>query len=661
MARDFVKDLSSVKQFNSELSKSKDTLESLKGVGKDLSISLLKVAESTNQSRKYSKENLDFAKQQTTAGKNILNVLNQQNKGGKLSTIIAKARLRLTRLTADKSNEVTQELFEQYDKQQKVTNEIKKQSKFKAEFAKNLKKSVLKLLGMGGLIGSIVKGFKAFSARVDELGTAFGVIGTKELRDDLIEAERQVAGIGMNLQDVITITSTLTDNFGLSTDEAANLSAKIADSGKALGLNVNESADLFGSLISIGQLSADQAENFAESTYQLAQANKVNPKAVMQDMAKSSQLIAKFGADNLQSISKAAIQARKLGLELSTVDSISSSLLNFQDSITKQFEAEVILGRRLDLQRARQLALTGDLSSMMDEVLKQVGGEAKFNKMNVLERQALADTIGVSVGEMAKLVKKTGELETPKSFFDMLGQDAQSSLTTLTNKFTEFGVLFVQQIGPPLEKAGQLLLNFLQNSGFIDTIVGKVQFFGENVGKIMPKIEGFFENFGKRVESVKNGIIGFIDTIASLASVAAGAFAGAKLGAMTGTPIGAGIGMIIGGALGYFNKPVSVGAIFGGGSGGTTGGGEEMNDFISRPGMSPQSFSPSDTIVGVKGEFVDLSPLQNAIVASAVDIKPVVEAVEKLTDNMNEYFNGATGTAVRAIGAKTAEEITRLT
>ena len=168
----------------------------------------------------------------------------------------------------------------------KVTEESKKQSMFTAESAKNLAKSVLKLIGMGGLIGGIVAAFKGFSNRVDELGTAFGVIGTKELRDDLIEAERQVTGIGMNLQDVITITSTLTDNFGLSTDEAANLSAKIADSGKAMGLNVSESADLFGSLISIGQLSADQAENFAESTYQLAQANKVNPSAVMKDMAK---------------------------------------------------------------------------------------------------------------------------------------------------------------------------------------------------------------------------------------------------------------------------------------------------------------------------------------------------------------------------------------
>ena len=647
MARDFVKDLSTVKQFNSELSKSKDTLDSLEGVGKDLGNSLLKVADATNQSRKYSKENLDFAKQQSTAGKNILNVLNQQNKGGKLSTAIAKARLGLTRLTADKSNEVTQTLFDQYDTQQKVNDENKKQSRFSANFAKNLGNSVLKLIGMGGLIGGIVAAFKAFSNRVDELGTAFGVIGTKELRDDLIEAERQVTGIGMNLQDVITITSTLTNNFGLSTDEAANLSAKIADSGKALGLSVNESADLFGSLISIGQLSADQAENFAESTYQLAQANKVNPKAVMQDMAKSSQLIAKFGADNLQSISKAAIQARKLGLELSTVDSISSSLLNFQDSITKQFEAEVILGRRLDLQRARQLALTGDLSSMMDEVLKQVGGEAKFNKMNVLERQALADTIGVSVGEMAKLVKKTGELETPKSFFDMLGQDAQSSLTTLINEFTKFGVLFVQQIGPPLETAGQLLIDFLKNSGFIDKVIGKVTNFGAKVGEIMPKVEKFFETLGERIERTKTKVNNFIDAMMGIASTLKT------------------IGHIL--TLGVFSDAGFLGFnyLFGGGGNGAEvvngEGGEQMNDFISRPGMSPQSFSPSDTIVGVKGEFVDLSPLQNAIVASAVDINPVVEAVEKLTDNMNEYFNGATGTAVRAIGAKTAEEITRLT
>ena len=44
--------------------------------------------------------------------------------------------------------------------------------------------------------------------------------------------------------------------------------------------------------------------------------------------------------------------------------------------------AQVLLGRNINLDKARQLAFTGQHSQMMDEVLRQVGGEAEFNKMN---------------------------------------------------------------------------------------------------------------------------------------------------------------------------------------------------------------------------------------------------------------------------------------
>ena len=47
MARDFVKDLNSVEKFNQELDKSKNTLDALKGVGQDLGVTLLTVAEAT--------------------------------------------------------------------------------------------------------------------------------------------------------------------------------------------------------------------------------------------------------------------------------------------------------------------------------------------------------------------------------------------------------------------------------------------------------------------------------------------------------------------------------------------------------------------------------------------------------------------------------------
>ena len=72
MARDFVKDLSTVKQFNDELDKSHDMLNSLKGVGEDLGMSLLEAADATKKSRDYSEDNLDKAKQQSQVGKNIL-------------------------------------------------------------------------------------------------------------------------------------------------------------------------------------------------------------------------------------------------------------------------------------------------------------------------------------------------------------------------------------------------------------------------------------------------------------------------------------------------------------------------------------------------------------------------------------------------------------
>ena len=84
MARDFVKDLNTVTQFKNELDKSRDILNELCNVGKDLSKTLSDTATQTGLSRQYSKENLNNAKAQSKAGKDILNVLNQQIKGSKL-------------------------------------------------------------------------------------------------------------------------------------------------------------------------------------------------------------------------------------------------------------------------------------------------------------------------------------------------------------------------------------------------------------------------------------------------------------------------------------------------------------------------------------------------------------------------------------------------
>ena len=125
----------------------------------------------------------------------------------------------------------------------------------------------------------------------------------------------------------------------------------------------------------------------------------------MKDLASNAEFFAQFAKDGGMNIINAGIAARKLGLEMSTVASISESLLDFESSIEKQLEASLLIGRQINLDRARQLSLAGDQEGVMKEILKQVGGEAEFNRMNVIQRKALADSVGVNVEQLSRLVR----------------------------------------------------------------------------------------------------------------------------------------------------------------------------------------------------------------------------------------------------------------
>ena len=139
----------------------------------------------------------------------------------------------------------------------------------------------------------------------------------------------------------------------------------------------------------------------------------IAPEAVFNDLAENAEFFATNMKAGTKNVMNTAIQARKLGLNLSTVTKISESLLDFESSIEKQMEASMLLGRQLNLDKARQLAFMGKHTEMMDEVLKQVGGEAEFTKMLPIARQKLAESVGVDVGELARLAreKQTGVAE----------------------------------------------------------------------------------------------------------------------------------------------------------------------------------------------------------------------------------------------------------
>ena len=54
-------------------------------------------------------------------------------------------------------------------------------------------------------------------------------------------------------------------------------------------------------------------------------------------------------------------------------------------------EAELLLGRSLNLDRARAAALMGDQATLAEEIAGQVGTAEEFSNLNVIQQKALAD------------------------------------------------------------------------------------------------------------------------------------------------------------------------------------------------------------------------------------------------------------------------------
>ena len=199
--------------------------------------------------------------------------------------------------------------------------------------------------------------------------------------------------------DTLKTVAQLTNLYGLSAEEASELT---------------QQADLAGQETSDYTLEVKTSIQALKDRYDIA----LSEQEVMRATATASDAFVLSVGSSGKKIAEAAFQAKRLGLEMSGLENISSNLLNFEDSIAKEMEAELLIGRDLNLEKARQAALNNDLATVGKEVAKQIGSAAEFTNMNVLQQQALADSIGVSRDELAKMLK-TQELLAGTGFDDM--------------------------------------------------------------------------------------------------------------------------------------------------------------------------------------------------------------------------------------------------
>ena len=147
-------------------------------------------------------------------------------------------------------------LAQKFNKEKQITTQAVGQLK--------LQKLGNSLFGLGdellsGMLGTM-KGFInpwtamaaiaiAFSGTLDEIGGRFGAVGLQSLdvRNNLMDAQIEATKLGKGMEDVLTATTQLTDNFGVGLSEAIKLSASVIDTSVALGISTEATGDLIGS------------------------------------------------------------------------------------------------------------------------------------------------------------------------------------------------------------------------------------------------------------------------------------------------------------------------------------------------------------------------------------------------------------------------------
>ena len=269
-----------------------------------------------------------------------------------------------------------------------------------------LTKMLTKALGPVGLLIELFAAIKQSDKIVSDMAKNFGMsydaaLGMKKEMTNVAMSSGSVFVTSKGISETFSaINASLGTNAMLSEDMAVEFTKLRTMAGftneelvgiSNLMLGTNKTTDeITGQFIAQAKVSALQNGVLLNEQQLLKGIGKVSAATTL-SFGKQPGLIA-----------DAVSTAKSLGMELSKVDAIAGSLLDFESSIENELQAELLLGKDINLEKARQAALNNDLATVAKEISTQIGSSAEFSKMNRIQQEALAKAVGMGREDLAQ-------------------------------------------------------------------------------------------------------------------------------------------------------------------------------------------------------------------------------------------------------------------
>jgi hypothetical protein len=267
---------------------------------------------------------------------------------------------------------------------------------------------ITKALGPLGLIVQFVQGLLQADKETTELQKSMALTKTEALgfRMELMNAAGATGDINITSSKLLETFGALNKQFGFITNFATDTLVTMT---KLTGV-VGVSSESAGNLAAASELTGTSFEsNYKDvlgTSYELQRQSGVQMdlRDILEQTGKVTGTVrANLGANPAQ-IAKAITQAKLFGASLQDVANAGKSLLDFESSITAELEAELLLGKDINLERARAAALAGDQVTLAQELQKEAGTFSDFTKMNVIQQEALAKAMGMTSDQLADIL-----------------------------------------------------------------------------------------------------------------------------------------------------------------------------------------------------------------------------------------------------------------
>lgn len=365
----------------------------------------------------------------------------------------------------------------------------------------------------------IIKDFATdFFDRMSAITGQFGALGEdRRIVDGLFAAENTAIQFGFAMEDVVLSTAQLADNFGISFEQADDLTKTILPLSRQLGLSVDEAGALVATFMTSQGVTEEVAKNLAQGAFETAAIAGTNAPRVLKDLAGNTELVARFTADSLDNLVKAAAQARQFGLGIEQTATFAKGLLDIEGTIVANQDLQFLFGKQINLFELARLGNAKDFNGLQTELFKQLKNTTNIQEMSLNKQELLTTATGLTADQISRVQKglKLNNNEI-KSFNDLLGKDGITALTKLTGSFNAIKANITKNLSLPVKDFLDDLNAFLGKKQTINQITDAFNKLGE-------KLRGFFDGSGdelfKRVEQVALNVESIVAKLASVSGI----------------------------------------------------------------------------------------------------------------------------------------------